>query len=112
LYTAGVTTGKLDLHRFVETASTAAAKVFGLFPKKGTIQIGSDADLVVYDPEYRGTISAKTHHMNVDYNPFEGMDVRGRCRAVTVRGNVQVRDGEFIGKKNIGRLLKREPAQR
>ncbi len=108
-YTHGVETGRIDLHRFVDAASTAAAKIFGLFPKKGTIQLGSDADLVVYDPEHRDVISAKTHHMNIDYNPFEGFDVHGRCDLVTVRGNVQVRDGEFVGTKGIGRLLKREP---
>src|SRR5205809_2435726 len=70
LYTHGVKRGRIDLHRFVDVVSTQAAKLFGLFPRKGTIQPGSDADLVVYDPNYRGTISAKTHSMNVDYNPF------------------------------------------
>lgn len=110
-YTHGVATGKVDIHRFVDVASTQAAKIFGLFPRKGTIQIGSDADLVVYDKEHRGTISARTHHMNLDYNPFEGFDVHGRCALVTVRGHVQVRDGEFVGQKGIGKLLKREPAR-
>ncbi len=108
-YTHGVSTGRVDIHRFVDAASTAAAKIFGLFPKKGTIQLGSDADLVVYDPNHRDKISAETHHMNIDYNPFEGFDVHGRCDLVTVRGNVQVRDGEFVGKKGIGQFLKREP---
>jgi dihydropyrimidinase len=109
LFTNGVCTGKLDINRFVEVASTQAAKLFGLFPKKGTIQIGSDADLVIYDPKFEGKISAASHHMNIDYNPFEGFPVKGRCKAVTVRGHVQVRDGEFVGKKGIGRLLKRTP---
>lgn len=108
-YTHGVKEGRVDLHRFVDAASTQPAKVFGLFPRKGTIQPGADADLVVYDPNYEGTISAETHHMNVDYNPFEGMRVVGRCEAVTVRGHVQVRDGEFVGQKGIGRFLKRQP---
>ena len=85
-YTYGVKRGRLDLHRFVDTASTQAAKLFGLFPRKGTIQPGSDADLVVYDPNYRGTISVKTQTMNVDYNPFEGMAIEGRPSVVTVRG--------------------------
>ncbi len=107
-YTQGVATGRVDIHRFVDAASTQAAKLFGLFPRKGTIQLGSDADLVVYDKEYRGQISAKTHHMNVDYSAFEGFDVHGRAALVTVRGVVQVRDGEFVGKRGIGRLLKRE----
>ncbi len=108
-YTHGVETGRINLHRFVYAASTAAAKIFGLFPRKGTIQLGSDADLVVYDPEHRDTISADTHHMNIDYNPFENFDVHGRCDLVTVRGNIQVREGEFVGETGIGRLLKREP---
>jgi dihydropyrimidinase len=106
-YTHGVATGRIDIHRFVELCSTQAAKIFGMFPKKGAIQPGADADLVVYDPAYTGTISAKTHHMNIDYNPFEGWPVKGRCDAVTVRGNVQVIDGEFVGKKGIGQFLQR-----
>ena len=78
LYTYGVKTGRLDLHTFVKIASTNAAKIFGLFPRKGTIQPGSDADLVIYDPTYRGKISAATHLMNVDYNAFEGWQIEGR----------------------------------
>ena len=108
-WTHGVATGRLDIHRFVDVCSTKAAKIFGLFPRKGTIALGSDADLVVYDPNWEGTISAATHHMNLDYNPFEGWAVKGRCAAVAVRGNIQVRDGEFVGKKGIGRFIKREP---
>ncbi|MFP4599458.1 MAG: dihydropyrimidinase [Persicimonas sp.] len=108
-YTHGVREGRIDLHRFVDAASTQAAKTFGLFPQKGTIQPGADADLVVFDPNFEGTISAETHHMNIDYNAFEGMAVKGRCDAVTVRGTVQVREGEFVGQKGIGRFLKREP---
>src|SRR5207247_3102299 len=87
-YTYGVKRGRLDLHRFVDAASTQAAKLFGLFPRKGTIQLGSDADLVVYDPNYRGTISAKTHHMNVDYNAFEGLATEGRPHVVPLRGQI------------------------
>jgi dihydropyrimidinase len=109
LYTAGVTSGRIDLHRFVDCASTQAAKIFGLYPRKGTIQIGSDADLVVYDPNKPGTISATTHQMAIDYNAFEGMNIRGRPRAVTVRGKVMVNDGKFIGVTTHGRFLKREP---
>ncbi len=108
-YTHGVETGRINLHRFVYAASTAAAKIFGLFPNKGTIQLGSDADLVVYDPNHRDKISAATHHMNIDYNPFEDFPVHGRCDLVTVRGNVQVRQGEFVGEKGIGKFLKRQP---
>jgi dihydropyrimidinase len=110
LYTYGVKRGTLDLHRFVDAASTCAAKLFGLFPRKGTIAVGSDADLVVFDPEYRGKISAATQHTNCDYSGFEGMDVEGRPSTVAVRGRVQVRDGRFVGERGRGRLLKREPA--
>jgi dihydropyrimidinase len=109
LYTYGVSRGNLDLHRFVDAASTSAAKLFGLFPRKGTIQVGADADLVVYDPGYRGTLSVATQAMNLDYNGFEGMEIDGKPTLVTVRGKVQVRDGAFVGDPARGRLLRREP---
>jgi dihydropyrimidinase len=108
-YTFGVKQGRIDLHRFVDAASTQSAKLFGLFPRKGTIQLGSDADLVVYDPSYRGTISAKSQTMNVDYNAFEGMAIEGRPHVVTVRGQVAVRDGKFVGQVGRGKFLQREP---
>ena len=110
LYTYGVRRGGLDLHRFVDAASTQAAKLFGLFPRKGTIAVGGDADLVVYDPSYRGLISAAGQLANCDYSGFEGMEIEGRPSVVTVRGKVQVRDGAFVGERGRGRLLKREPA--
>ena len=109
LYTYGVRTGKLDLHTLVNVASTQAAKLFGLFPRKGTIAVGSDADLVVFDPNWRGTISAATQAMNVDYSVFEGWQIEGRPSAVTVRGEVAVRDGKFVGAVGRGQFLKREP---
>lgn len=109
LYTYGVKRGRLDLHRFVDAASTQAARLFGLFPRKGTIQIGSDADLVIYDPNYRGTISAQNQSVNVDYNAFEGMAIEGRPHVVTVRGQVAVREGAFVGDEGRGKLLLREP---
>jgi dihydropyrimidinase len=109
LYTQGVKRGRLDLDRFVDRASTRAAKLFGLFPRKGTIAVGSDADLVVYDTNYRGTVSAKAQHTNNDYNGFEGMEIEGRPSVVTVRGKIQVRDGKFVGERGRGRMLKREP---
>jgi len=109
LYTRGVTEGKIDLHRFVEVASAKAAKLFGLFPRKGTIAIGSDADLVIYDTDYKGVVSAKTQATNNDYNGFEGMPISGRPSVVTVRGKVQVRDGKFVGDAKRGQLLRREP---
>ncbi len=109
-YTHGVKGSWIDLHQFVETASTQTAKIFGLFPRKGTIQLGSDADLVVYDPTYRGTISAKTHQMNLDYNSFEGFEIEGRPHIVTVRGKVAARDGKFVGEIDRGKFLEREPS--
>jgi dihydropyrimidinase len=109
LFTYGVQQGKLDLHRFVDVASTRAAKIFGLFPGKGTIAVGSDADLVIYGPTQKGMISAATQHVNNDYNAFEGMRTRGRPVLVTVRGKVQVVNGEFVGERGRGRFIKREP---
>lgn len=109
LYTHGVAAGRIDLHRFVDVASTQAARLFGLFPRKGTIQPGADADLVVFDPNYRGVISARTQQMNVDYSAFEGWPIEGRADVVTVRGRVQVRDGKFVGEQTHGRILRREP---
>ncbi|MDQ2842624.1 MAG: dihydropyrimidinase [Acidobacteriota bacterium] len=110
LFTYGVKRGMIDLHRFVDVASTRAAKLFGLFPKKGTIAVGSDADMVVYDPEFKGVLSASTQHANNDYNGFEGMRIEGRPYAVTVRGRVQVLDGAFVGERGRGRFLRREPS--
>lgn len=109
LYTHGVAAGRLDLHQFVNVASTQAAKLFGLFPQKGTIQIGADADLVVYDPKYRGQISSQSQHINVDYSAFEGWPIEGRPHVVTVRGKIQARDGQFVGEPGYGRFLRREP---
>jgi dihydropyrimidinase len=109
LYTYGVKTGRIDLHTFVNAASTQVAKLFSLFPRKGTIQPGADADLVVFDPDYRGTISAKTQLMNVDYSAFEGWKIEGRPNIVAVRGEVAARDGQFTGTIGRGNFLKREP---
>jgi dihydropyrimidinase len=110
LYTHGVARGRFDLHRFVDVASTKAAKLFGLYPRKGTIAVGSDADLVIYDANYRGTISVRTQATNNDYSGFEGWPTEGRPSIVTVRGKVQVKDGKFVGDRQRGRLLRREPA--
>lgn len=111
LYTHGVKAGRLDLHTFVNVASTQVARTFGLFPRKGTIQPGSDADLVVYDPSYRGTISARTQSMNVDYSAFEGWPIEGRPSVVTVRGQVAVREGKFVGHIGRGQFLRRPAGQ-
>jgi hypothetical protein len=107
LYTHGVTTGRIDLNTFVDCASTQAARIFGL-KGKGNIAVGCDADIVVYDPNYRGTISAKTHHMATDYNAFEGWEIKGRSHVVTVRGRIMAREGKFTGEKGHGKLLKRD----
>lgn len=108
LHTYGVQQGKITLNRLVEAASTKPAKIFGLYPRKGEIAVGSDADLVVFDPNLEATISAKTHLMNVDYNPFEGWAIRGAPRVVAVRGEVAARDGGFAGTMGRGRFLRRE----
>ncbi len=111
MYTYGVKRGSLGLHRFVDALSTQAAKLFGLFPRKGTIAVGSDADIVVYDPDYRGTISAATQHTDNDYSGFEGFEIEGRPSVVTVRGKVQVRDGAFVGEAGRGQMIRRVPSR-
>ena len=107
IYDGGVAQGRISLNRFVELTSTAAAKMFGLFPRKGTIAVGSDADIVVFDPDGEQTISAATHHMNVDYSAYEGRKVRGVVETVLSRGRVVVEGGEFKGKAGAGQFLKR-----
>ncbi len=110
VYTYGVKRNRIDIHTFVDACSTQAAKLFGLFPRKGTIAVGSDADLVVYDPNFRSQISQKTQLMNVDYSAFEGWPIEGRPNVVTVRGKIQARDGKFVGQLGRGKLLTREPS--
>jgi len=107
LHDGGVVAGRLTRERWVEVLSTAPARMFGLYPRKGAIAVGSDADLVVYDPGRKHTISAKTHHMNVDYSCYEGRAVQGGSDVVLSRGSVIVRDGEFRGRKGHGQFLKR-----
>ncbi|HEX8503544.1 MAG TPA: dihydropyrimidinase [Pyrinomonadaceae bacterium] len=107
IYDGGVAAGRVSLNRFVELTSTAAAKMFGLFPRKGTIAVGSDADIVVFDPEREQTISAATHHMNVDYSAYEGRRVKGTVETVLSRGRVVVEGGEFKGRAGAGQFLKR-----
>jgi len=110
IFDGGVVQKRISLNRFVELTSTAAAKIFGLFPKKGTIAVGSDADIVIFDPSLEETISAKTHHMRVDYNAYEGRTVRGVTDTVLVRGNIVVESGIFKGRPGNGRFLKRSPS--
>ena len=111
LYSYGVKRGRIDLHTLVNVASTQVAKLFDLFPRKGTIQLGSDADLVVFDPDYRGILSARTQSMNLDYNAYEGWPIEGRPSAVTVRGQIAARDGKFVGTQGRGRFLRRTPSR-
>ena len=107
IYNGGVVENRVSLNRFVELTSTAAAKMFGIFPRKGTIAIGSDADIVIFDPDKEQTFSVQTHHMNVDYNAYEGKTVRGVCETVLSRGRVVIENGEFKGKAGDGKFLKR-----
>jgi dihydropyrimidinase len=107
VYDGGVRTGKISLNRFVELTSTSPAKIFGLFPRKGTIAPGSDADVVIFDPEKKVRLSAKTLHMNVDYNPYEGREVTGVSETVISRGRVIIDAGRFVGKAGNGAFLKR-----
>ena len=102
--------GRISRERWVEVISTAPARMFGMYPRKGSISIGADADLVVYDPNARRTISAATHHMDVDYSCYEGRTVQGGSDVVLSRGSVIVRDGEFTGRKGHGRFIQRAPA--
>ena len=111
IYNGGVVGGKISLNRFVQLTSTNAAKLFGLFPRKGTIAVGSDADIVVFDPDVKQTLSIDngvTHHMRVDYCTYEGVEVQGYPETVISRGEVVVRKHETIAKPGRGKFLKRK----
>ncbi len=109
VYDGGVAAGRISLNRFVELTSTSPAKMFGLFPRKGTIAPGSDADIVVFDPTRTITLAAKTLHMNVDYNPYEGREVTGATHTVLSRGRLVIENGKFVGRAGAGSFLKRSP---
>ncbi|MNL40174.1 D-hydantoinase [compost metagenome] len=109
LYTYGVVPGRISLNRFVEVFSTNPAKIFGLHPRKGTVAVGTDADLVVFDPTIKGRISAKTHHQRVDYNPFEGFETIGALTHVLINGRIAVEGGKYVGEPGTGRYLPRTP---
>ena len=109
VWDGGVRAGRISIHRFVELTSTAPAKIFGLFPRKGTVAPGSDADLVIFDPEKKVTLSARTLHMKVDYNPYEGRSVTGAAETVLSRGRVIVENGKFTGRAGAGSFLRRSP---
>jgi len=110
MHDGGVVGGRISRERWVEIISTAPAKMFGMYPRKGSISVGADADIVVYDPGRRRTISATTHHMDVDYSCYEGRQVQGASDIVLSRGSVIVRNGEFTGRKGHGQFVKRAPA--
>ena len=110
LHDGGVVGGRITRERWVDVISTAPAKLFGMYPRKGSVSVGADADLVIYDPNRRRTISAKTHHMDVDYSCYEGREVQGASDVVLSRGSVIVRNGEFTGRKGHGRFIKRTTA--
>jgi dihydropyrimidinase len=107
LHDGGVVGGRISRERWVEIMATAPAKMFGMYPKKGAIAIGSDADILVYDPNRRRTISAATHHMDVDYSIFEGREVQGASDVVMSRGTVLVRDGAWVGPAGHGKFIRR-----
>ncbi len=107
IYHHGVNQGRISLTRFVELVSTTPAKLFGLYPRKGTIAAGSDADIVIWDPKAEHKISAATHHMRVDYSMFEGFAVKGNVRTVFSRGDVILDGGVYHGRQGRGRFLKR-----
>jgi dihydropyrimidinase len=104
-----VRTGRIDAHRFVEIVSSSPARMFGLWPKKGTIAVGSDGDLVIWNQNRQVTLSAETHHMRVDYNPYEGRKIQGAPEKVISRGDVIVDDGMFVGQRGRGQFVKRQP---
>jgi dihydropyrimidinase len=107
IYSGGVAEGRFNVNRFVELVSTTPAKLFGLYPRKGTIAVGSDADLVIFDPKRKHTISAKTHHMRVDYSMFEGIQVTGMPETVLSQGRVVVDRDKFLGRAGQGEFLRR-----
>ncbi len=111
VYDGGVRTGRISLNRWVELTSTSPAKIFGMFPRKGTIAPGSDADIVIFNPERTQLLSVDTLHMKVDYNPYEGRTVQGVSETVISRGKVIIEDNKFTGRKGAGEFIKRDPRQ-
>ncbi len=111
LFSEGVNKGKITLNKYVEVASTNAAKIFGMFPKKGTIAVGSDADIVLFDANEKHTLSVKTHHMNVDYSGYEGWELKGKVKTVLLRGQVVIDNNECKVSKGYGQFVKRNKVQ-
>ncbi|MDH4208508.1 MAG: amidohydrolase family protein, partial [Anaerolineae bacterium] len=109
LYHEGVNRGRISINRFVELVATNPARLFGLYPQKGTIAVGSDADLVVWDPEKEVSLTLESLHMNVDYSPYSDVTVRGYPELVLARGKIIVQDNRFLGERGSGRFLPRKP---
>lgn len=107
LFSEGVVKNKITLNKYVEVTSTNAAKIFGMFPRKGTIAVGSDADIIIMDPNEKHTLSAKTHHMNVDYSGYEGWELNGKIKTVLLRGKVAIENNVCLVKKGYGQFIKR-----
>jgi dihydropyrimidinase len=108
LFSEGVLKDKMSLNKFVEVTSTHAARIFGMYPSKGTIAIGSDADIVIFDPNEKHIISAKTHHMNCDYSAYEGWELTGKCKTVLLRGKVAIENDKVLIEKGYGKFIKRK----
>jgi dihydropyrimidinase len=108
MFNGGVVQGRIGLNRFVEITATTPARMFGLYPQKGTIAVGSDADIVVFDPDEKHVISVDNQHMWVDYSAYEAMEVTGKVKTVLSRGRAIIEDGEYHGKPGDGRYLRRD----
>ena len=111
LYSEGVHKGKITLNKYVQVACTNPAKIFGMFPRKGTIAVGSDADIVIFDPNEKHTLSAKTHHMNVDYSGYEGWEITGKVKTVLLRGQVAIDNNNCLIEKGYGKFIKRNKVE-
>ena len=109
MYTEGVTNRGLSLNKFVALVSTNPAKLFGMYPQKGAIQVGSDADILVFDPERRLTIHAEDLQTNCDWSPFEGWKLQGYPHVTISRGQVVAREGKFVGRVGHGKFIQRKP---
>ena len=108
LFSEGVKKGRISLNKYVEVTSTNAAKIFGMFPRKGTIAVNSDADIIIIDPEEIHTISASTHHMNVDYSGYEGWELKGKIKTVLLRGKIAIDNNECKLEKGYGQFIRRQ----
>lgn len=107
MYTYGVAEGRISLEKFVQITSANAAKVFGMYPQKGTIAVGSDADIVIFDPEKEVTVTQSMLHENVDYTPYEGFKLKGYPVMTMSKGDVVAENGNFVGKEGAGKFIKR-----